>query len=122
MYSTITDVVGKKRINLAYLIQGKEVIFVSMFSDNSLYQIRNPSKVLLITNEGKQLPKGTFAYRELNAFIERKVITTLLDNENNIVKTDKLAGIIKVVLSLDKLKNTDNLEDGNSATFYLGIT
>ena len=35
-----------------------------------------------------------------------------LDADKNIIKTNKLAGIMEVVLSLDKLDNTDNLEDG----------
>ena len=58
MYITITDVVGeKRRIDLAYLIQNldssKEVANVSMFSDNIQYQIKEPLKVMLITNEEK---------------------------------------------------------------------
>ena len=38
MYITITDIIGKKRIDLAYLIRGKEVTVVSMFSDNVKYE------------------------------------------------------------------------------------
>ena len=40
------------------------------------------------------------------------MITTTLDANNNIVEMDKLACVIEMVLSLDKLNNTDNLEDG----------
>ena len=72
----ITDVVGEKRIDLDYLIQGKEVAGVTMFSDNIQYWIREPLKVLLIMNEEKTLPKGTFMGRELNESIRRKLITT----------------------------------------------
>ena len=64
----ITDIMKEKRIELAYLIQSKEVAIVSMFSDN--IRIRQPVKVLLITNEKKQLPEGVFMGRELNAFKE----------------------------------------------------
>ena len=61
MYITITEVVVEKRIDLAYqMIWGKEVAVVSMFSDNVQDRIRKPVKVLLITNEERQLPKGTF--------------------------------------------------------------
>ena len=35
--------------------------------------------------------------RELNASIGRKLITTLLDTNNNIVKTDKLACVKEMV-------------------------
>ena len=37
----ITDVVGEKRTDPAYPIQGKEVAVVSMFSDNAQCQIRS---------------------------------------------------------------------------------
>ena len=42
MYITITDIMGKKRIDLTYLIQGKEVVIVSMFSDNIRHEITEP--------------------------------------------------------------------------------
>ena len=55
MYITTTDIVGEKRIDLAYLIRnldsGKEVGVVSMFSNNVQYQVKEPLKVLLIMNE-----------------------------------------------------------------------
>ena len=51
MYIMITDVVRKKRIDLAYPIQNldssKEVAVSIMFSNNIQYQIREPLKVLL---------------------------------------------------------------------------
>ena len=107
---------GEKRIDLAYPIwnldSSKEVAVVSMFNNNVQYQIKEPLKVLLITKEKKWLPEGVFMGRELNAFVRRKMITTPLD-ANNIVKTDKLACVMEMVLSLDKLNNTDNLEDGS---------
>ena len=84
---------------------------ISMFSDNVQHQIREPLKVLLIMNEERQLPEGVFTDRELNTFIGRKLITTPLDANDNIVKTDKMACVTEVVLNLDKLNNTDNLED-----------
>ena len=40
MYIMITDIVREKRIDLAYLMQGKEVAIISMFSDNVQYQIK----------------------------------------------------------------------------------
>ena len=41
------------------------------------------------------------------------MITTLLDTNEKVVKTEKLACITEVVLSLEEFDNTDNLEDGN---------
>ena len=47
------------------------------------------------------------------------MITTLLDADDNIIKTDKLAGVTEVVLSLDELDNTDKLEDGKLSNVLL---
>ena len=77
MYITITDILGQKRIDLPYPIQGKEVIIVSMFSDIVQYYLRKPVKVLLIMNKKKQMLEGIFMDRVLNVSIERKLITTL---------------------------------------------
>ena len=113
MYIMITDIVGEKRIDLAYPIwnldTSKEVAIVNIFSDNTQYQIREPLKVLLITNEEQQLMEGVFMDGELNTSIRRNLITTLLDA--NVVKTDKLACIMKMVFNLNELDNTDNVED-----------
>ena len=77
-------------------------------------------KVLLIAKEEKQLLEGVFMGRELIASIGRKVITTPLDADDNIIKTNKLACVMVMVLSLDELDNTDNLEDGSLSNFLLG--
>ena len=90
MYITITDVVGEKRINLAYpirnLYSSKEVAVVSMFSDNVQYQIREPLNVLPIMNNERQLPEGVFMDRELSASLGKKLITTPLDASDNLSK------------------------------------
>ena len=116
MYITITDVVGEKRIDLAYLIwnldSSMEVAIVSMFSDNVQYQINELLKVLLIMNKERQLLEGVFTGRELHASIGREVITTPLDADDNVIKANKLACVKEMVFSLDKLDNIDTLEDG----------
>ena len=38
----IADIVSKKRIDLAYPIQGKEVSVLSVFSDNIQYKFTEP--------------------------------------------------------------------------------
>ena len=110
MYITITEIVGEKTIGPAYLIKSTEVTVIRMFSDNIQYKIEERLKVLLITNEEKLLLKGKFPGSELSQFVGRKVITTPLDTNKNVVKTDKLAGVTEFVLSLDELCNTDNLK------------
>ena len=110
MYITITDIMGEKRIDLTYPNRGKQV--ASMFSDNIQYQIGKTLKVLLITNEERWLPEGTFMGRELNVLIGRKVITMLLDDNDHVIEIDKLACIMEMVVSLDELDNAENLENG----------
>ena len=122
MYITITDIVGeKKRIDLAYPIRNldlsKEVTILSMLSDNVQYQIRKPLK--LITNKEKQLLEEVFTDWELNASVGRKLTATTLDGNDNVIKTDKLACVMEMVLSLDELNNTDNLEDGRLSNTLL---
>ena len=67
----------------------------------------------------KVAAKGVFIGRELKTSLGRKVITTPLVANDNIIKTDKLACITEVVLSLNELDNTDNLEDGRLSNILL---
>ena len=112
MYITITDIVRKKRINLPYVIQNldssKEFAVVSMFSNNTQYKMKEPLKVLPITNKEKQLLEGVFTGRELNTSAGRTLITTPPNANDNTIKTNKLACLLEMVLSLDELDNTDN--------------
>ena len=118
-----SHIVGEKKIDLTYPIRNldssSEVTVVSMLSNNVQYQIKERLKVLLIINEERQLLEGVFTDRELNASTGRKLITTPLDANNNIVKTGKLACITEMVLSLEELNNTDNLEDGRLSNILL---
>ena len=70
-----------------------------MFSDNVQYEVKDPMKVNLIMNEEMQLLNGTFMSEELGTFIGRKLITT----KGGIVKTNKLAYITDMVISLGEL-------------------
>ena len=119
MYITVTDVMRKKKIDLAYPIWGMEVAIISLFSDNIQYQIRESLNVLLIMNKEKLLPKGKFTGKELSTFVEKKVITTPLDTSENVIKMDKLVRVTEVVFSLEELDNTDNLEERNLSNVLL---
>ena len=121
MYITITDIVGEKRIDLAFLIKGKELANVSMFNDNVQYQIRNSVKLLPKTGQKEELLKGVYTDRKLDLDVGLKLKSQLVSCDY-IIKMNKLAGVTEMVISLDELNNTDNLEDGNSATSYLCIT
>ena len=115
MFITITDIVFKKRIDLAYQIQGKEVNVLGMFSDNIQYEIKEPLNLLLITNEEKFVPKGRPMGSELSVFVGRRVITIQLDTNEKVVKMDKLVS----VTNLDELDNTDNLENRRLSSVLL---
>ena len=45
------------------------------------------------------------------------------DSRNDILRTNKLEGITKMIISLNKLDNSDNLEDGRPSnvlfTYYV---
>ena len=111
MHIAITDIMGKKKINLTYPIQGKEVLVVSTFSYNVQCRIMEHLTVMLIVKEEKWLPEEAFLGRELNTSTGRKVIMTTMDTNKNVIKMDKLAGVTEMVLSLDKLSNNENLEE-----------
>ena len=61
--------------------------------------------------------------RELNAFVEGKHIISDLDNDPQIIKTNKLAKVTNMSLKLDELNNSDNQEDGHPSntlfTYYM---
>ena len=91
MYITVNDVIGEKRIDLAYPIQGKEDAVVIMLSKNVQYLLKEPVKLLLKT--------------ELNG-LELK---SRMDSHDYVLKENKLENVTKMVISLDKLDNSDNL-------------
>ena len=80
MYITIANIIGKKRIDLAYLIQGKEVTVVSMFSDNIRYEFTEPWTIELELRN-KRVTAGTYMRRELTRLVEGKI--ELTNPENN---------------------------------------
>ena len=49
---------------------------------------------------------------ELSAFVGRNLLISLMDGSENTIKINKLAGITEMVISLNQLNNSDNLEDG----------
>ena len=69
---------GKKTIDLDYLIRGKEVAVVSVFSDSIQYEFTEPWAIELeLTN--KQVMAGTYMRRELIDLVEGKSKLTQFD-------------------------------------------
>ena len=127
MYITINDIKGEETIDLSYPIRnfgsGKEIAVISMLSKNTQYEMTKPLKLKLVDSSEKEVLSKTYMSRELNAFVEGKHIVSYLDNDPQIIKTNKLAKVTNVSLKLDELNNSDNLEDGQPSntlfTYYM---
>ena len=69
------------------------------------------------------LNKGVYTDKELNSLIGTELKPQMLDSCDDILRTNKLEGIMKMIISLNKLDNSDNLEDGRPSnvlfTYYV---
>ena len=123
----INDVIGSKTIDLSYSIRNfgtsKEIAVISMLSENTQYEMTKPLKLTLVDGSEKEVLSKTYTSRELNAFVEGKHIISDLDNDPQIIKTNKLAKVTNMSLKLDELDNSNNLEDGHPSntlfTYYI---
>ena len=117
MYIMINDVIGEKTIDLSYSIWNfgfsMEITVISMLSENTQYEMTKPLKLKLVDSSEKEVLSKTYMSRELNAFVEGKHIVSDLDNNPQIIKTNKLAKVTNMSLKLDELDNSNNLEDGH---------
>ena len=61
--------------------------------------------------------------KELNSLIGTELKSQMLDSCNDVLRTNELEGIMKMIISLNKLDNSDNLEDGRPSnvlfTYYV---
>ena len=117
MYITINDVKGEKTIDLSYPIcstarRGKEIAVITMLSENTLCEMTKPLKLKLVNGSEKEVLSKTYMNRELNVFVEGKHTISNLDNDPQIIKTNKLAKVTNMIFKLHELDNTNNLEDG----------
>ena len=82
-----------------------------------------PLKLKLVDGSEKEVLSKTSPSRELGAFVEGKHIISDLDNDPQIIKTNKLAKVTNMSLKLDEIDNTNNLEDGHPSntlfTYYM---
>ena len=124
MYITINDIIGQKRIDLSYPIYPKkEIAVVSMFSNNVQYWLQGTTEVLLKTGKKVVLNKALYMDKELNALIGLELKSQMMDSHNDILRTNKLEKVMKMVISLEELNNSNNLEDGRPSntlfTYYV---
>ena len=130
MYITINDIKGEKRIDLSYPIYSnagrgeakKEITVISMHSNNSQYLLQGPIEVWSITGEKILLNKVVYMDKELNSLIEAELKSRIGDRDD-VLRTSKLVRGAKMVISLNELDNSDNLEDGKPSntlfTYYV---
>ena len=113
MYITINDVIGEKRIDLSYPIRsGRKIAVVSMFSNYVQYWLQGTIEVLLKTSKKIVLNKAVYTDKELTALIGLELKSQMMDSRNDVLRTNKSEKITKMVISLNELNNSDNLEDG----------
>ena len=124
MYIMINDIKGEKTIDLSYPIRNfglsKEIAVVSLFSKNVQHWVTgNNLKFELKTGKKVLLPKGMmYTDEELNAMIGLEYKLTMLHN-NYATKKNKLGDVTEMVISLNELDNSNNLEDGRpSSTLF----
>ena len=118
----INDIIGSKRIDLSYPIHSNkealegphsaEIAVVSMLSNNVQYWLQESIEVLLKMGKKIVLNKGVYTDRELNSLIGTELKLQMLDSRNDVLRTNKLEKVTKMVFSLNELDNSDNLEDG----------
>ena len=121
MYITINDVIGEKMIDLSYPIHPrKEIAVVSMHISNSHILLHRSIEVLLKT--GKKIVLNN-TDKELNSLIGMELKSQMLDSHNDVLRTNKLERITKMIISLNELNNSNNLEDSRPSnilfTYYV---
>ena len=123
MYITISNVIGERTIDLSHPIRGTEVAVVSLFSDNIQYEFTEPWLAELPGSGGRKWIKAETSYtrQELIDLIEGGTGMIQFDKapKELVSRTNKLKGITEIVLSLDELDNTDNLENGKPSSTLL---
>ena len=124
MYLKINDIKGEKRIDLSYPIHSlntmKEIAVIIMLSNNIQYNILKLRAVMDPISETKKLiPSKTYAGRELLSMLEGMVELNKCLVDDQVTKRNKLKGITEMILNLNKLDNSDNLEDGRPSNALL---
>ena len=124
MYITIDDIKGEKRIDLSYSIDSdNEITVIIMHSNNSQILLHRSIEVLLKTGQKIVLNKGVYMDNELNSLIGTELKSRMLDSRDDILRTNKLERITKMIISLNELDNSNNLKDGRPSnvlfTYYV---
>ena len=97
-----------------------EIAVIRMLSDNVKYEILKLCAVMdPISDTKKMIPSGTYAGRELLSIVEGMVELNQFVVDDQVIKKNKLKGITEMIINLDELNNSDNLEDGHPSNSLL---
>ena len=72
-----------------------------------------------ISEAKKTVPSGTYAGRQLLSTAEGMVELNQFEVDDQVTKTNKLKGIMEMIINLDELNNSVNLKDGRSSNELL---
>ena len=72
-----------------------------------------------ISDTKKIIPSGTYAGRELRSMLEGVVELNQFVVDDQVIKKNKLRGITEMIIYLDELNNSNNLEDGKPSNSLL---
>ena len=120
MYIMINDIKHSKvKRELTYLIQLPQTRKSQLLSCIAIIlrccYVNRSIAVLSVT--GKEIVEYTD--KELNSLIGTKLKSQMLDSCNDILRTNKLERITKMIISLNELDNSDNLEDGRPSNVFI---
>ena len=86
---------------------------IRMLSDNVKYEILKLRTVMKPTSTAKKMiPSGTDAGRELLSIVEGMVELNQFEVDDQVIKKNKLKGIMEMIINLDELDNSAILKDG----------
>ena len=99
-----------------------EVAVVIMLSNNVQYLLKESMKIRLKMGEDVALKEGVYTDKKLNAIIGLE-LKSEIESCEYILRTNKLENVTEMVISLEELDNSDNLEDGRPSdtlfTYYV---
>ena len=97
-----------------------EIAVIRMLIDNVQYQILKLRSVMdPILDTRKMIPIGTYAGRELLSIEEGMIELNQFVVDDQVIKKNKLKGIMEMILNLNELDNSDNLKDGRPSNELL---
>ena len=96
---------------------------VSMHISNSQILLHRSIELLSVMCKKIVLNKRVYTDKELNSLIGTELKSQMLDSRNDVLRTNKLERITKMIISSNKLDNFNNLDDGRPSnvlfTYYM---